>query len=232
MDDTGHLLADRHDAGRRLAAGLTHEAGRSDTVVLGLPRGGVVVAFEVARALDAPLDVFVVRKLGAPGQDELAIGAIASGGVRVMNDDVVRALGVSESQIERAAAREQTVLEERERLYRGHAQPLDLRGRQVIIVDDGLATGASMRTAVQALRRFEPARTVVAVPVAPAETCRSLEEQVDEVVCLMTPAPLYSVGSWYQDFSQTSDEEVIDLLEQAKNFGRGTSGRDSAGRVG
>jgi len=229
--DTGEILVNRRDAGRRLARELAAYFGRDDTIVLGLPRGGVVVAFEVAQALDAPLDVFLVRKLGAPGQEELAVGAIASGGVRVMNDDVVRALRLTESQIEAIAVREQAVLERRERLYRGHAEPLELAEKVAILVDDGLATGASMRTAIRSLKSHAPARIVVAVPTAPPETCAALRREVDEAVCMMTPEPFYSIGSWYLDFSQTSDEEVVELLEKAKSFGRGgatpASGKDA-----
>lgn len=221
MGDSIQILTDRRDAGRRLARELAAYSGRSDTIVLGLPRGGVVVAFEVAQALDAPLDVFLVRKLGAPGQEELAVGAIASGGVRVMNEDVVRALHLTESQIEAIAVREQAVLERRERLYRGHSEPLELAGKVVILVDDGLATGASMRTAIRSLKRHAPARVVVAVPTAPPETCAALGREVDETVCVMTPQPFYSIGSWYLDFSQTSDQEVVELLEKAKSFGQG-----------
>ena len=216
MGESIRLLEDRREAGRMVADQLARYAGKPDVVILGLPRGGVVVAYEVARALDAPLDVFLVRKLGAPGQEELAVGAIASGGVRVMNEDVVRGLGLSESRIEQIAAREQAQLERREQLYRGHTAPVELAGKQVIVVDDGLATGATMRTAVAALRRLGPARVIVAVPAAPAETCATLSREADEVVCAMTPYPFFSIGEWYRDFSQTSDEEVIELLEQAR----------------
>jgi len=218
--DTVEILVNRRDAGRRVARKLAAYSGRSDTIVLGLPRGGVVVAFEVARALDAPLDVFLVRKLGAPGQEELAVGAIASGGVRVMNEDVIRALHLSESQVGAIVVREQAVLERRERLYRGHSEPLELAGKVVILVDDGLATGASMRTAIRSLKSHAPARIVVAVPTAPPETCAVLGREVDETVCVMTPEPFHSIGSWYLDFSQTSDEEVVELLEKAKSFGQ------------
>jgi putative phosphoribosyl transferase len=207
-----------------LAARLSRFAHRKDTIVLGLPRGGVVVAFEVAKALDVPLDVFLVRKLGAPGQEELAAGAIASGGVRVLNEDVVRALRLSEEQIETIATRERGVLEQRERLYRGHSEQLELAGKVVILVDDGLATGASMRTAIRSLRRHAPAQIVVAVPTAPPETCADLRREVDEVVCVMTPEPFWSIGSWYLDFAQTSDEEVVDLLGKAASFGRADRG--------
>ena len=213
------LLRDRREAGRLLAEMLTSYSGRDDVVVLGLPRGGVVVAFEVAKALNVPLDVFLVRKLGAPGQEELAVGAIASGGVRVMNSDVVDALGLSDSQIEAVAAREQVELERRERAYRGGAKPLDLVGKTVILVDDGLATGASMRTAIRSLKSHRPGRIVVAVPTAPRSTCIALKREVDEAICLMTPEPFYAIGQWYLDFSQTSDEEVVALLQAAAGFG-------------
>jgi predicted phosphoribosyltransferase len=229
--DSIGLLADRREAGRRLAQELAGYAGREDTIILGLPRGGVVVAFEVAKALDAPLDVFLVRKLGAPGHEELAVGAIASGGLRVVNEDVVRALSLTEVQIEAIATRERALLERREQLYRDHSKPLELAGKVVIVVDDGLATGASMRTAVRSMKSARPARIVVAVPVAPLETCADLRREVDEIVCLTTPEPLYAIGSWYVDFSQTSDEEVVELLEKAKPFGRGDAaligGKDS-----
>jgi len=223
--DTIGLLADRGEAGRRLGRELARYAGSKDTLVLGLPRGGVVVAFEVAKALDAPLDVFLVRKLGAPGHEELAVGAIASGGLRVMNENVIGALRVTEGQIEAIAARERALLERREQLYRGHSKPLELAGKVVVVVDDGLATGASMRTAVRSMKSARPARIVVAVPVAPLETCADLRREVDETVCLMTPEPFYAIGSWYVDFSQTSDEEVVELLEKARPFGRGDAAR-------
>ncbi len=214
------LLSDRREAGRLLAEKLMEYAGRGGTIVLGLPRGGVVVAFEVAKALDVPLDIFLVRKLGAPGQEELAVGAIASGGVRVMNQDVVVALGLSQAQIEAIAAREQAELERRERAYRGESSPPDLAGKTLIVVDDGLATGASMRTALRSLRSHSPARIVLAVPTAPRSTCAALEREVDEAVCLMTPEPFYAIGQWYADFSQTSDQEVVKLLSEAAAFGR------------
>lgn len=219
MSDWTTRLVDRQEAGRLLAGHLQAYARDPQAVVLGLPRGGVVVAFEVANALDLPLDVFMVRKLGVPGQEELAAGAIASGGVRVLNDDVIGALRLSNSQIDDIAAKERLRLEERERLYRGHAQPLDLQGKTVILVDDGLATGASMRTAVRSLRERRPGRIVVAVPVAPEDTCRTLRGEADDVVCPFMPAPFYSIGSWYHDFSQTTDEEVVALLEAARGVG-------------
>jgi putative phosphoribosyl transferase len=204
---------DRADAGRRLAGMLRDLAHRDDLLVLGLPRGGVPVAHEVARALGAPLDVFVVRKLGLPGHDELAMGAIASGGVRLVNEDVVSAFGVTIDEIARVTAREERELERRERLYRGEdrAPPL-VAGRTVLLVDDGLATGASMRAAVEAVRAQHPRAIVVAVPVAPAETCDALRAAADDVVCAMTPEPFDAVGLWYDDFRQTTDEEVHALL--------------------
>ncbi|HEX6308163.1 MAG TPA: phosphoribosyltransferase [Longimicrobiales bacterium] len=207
---------DRTDAGRRLAADLQEYAGREDVVVLGLPRGGIPVAYEVARALDAPLDVFLVRKLGVPGHEEYAMGAIASGGVRVLNRDVTREIGISEEAISRVAAQEQIELERRERAYRRDRPEPDFRGKVVILVDDGLATGSTMRAAATALRAHEPARIVVAVPVAARETCDQLRGIVDEVVCTRQPEPFMAVGLWYEDFSQTTDEEVRDLLERAQ----------------
>lgn len=224
-------LINRQDAGRRLAAELGRYAGRDDTIVLGVPRGGVVVAFEVARAIGAPLDIFIVRKLGSPGQKELAVGAIGSGGVRVLNDDVVEALGLTEDQIEAIATEEQAALEQREQRYRGHSKQLELSGKTVILVDDGLATGASMRAAVQSLKGHQPARIVVAVPTGASDTCAALRREVDETVCLMTPEPFYAIGLAYVDFSQTSDEEVIDLLEKARSFqpARSASHDESAG---
>jgi predicted phosphoribosyltransferase len=209
------IFADRREAGRFLASRLTEYADHPDVLVLALPRGGVPVAFEVARALHAPLDVFSVRKLGLPGYEELAMGAIASGGVRVLNEDVVRALRIPENFIDAVAATEQRELERRERLYRGDRPPSDVRGRTVILVDDGLATGSTMRAAVVALRQRGAARIVVAVPVGAPETCAEFEQEADDVICARTPEPFYAVGLWYGDFSQTTDEEVRDLLERA-----------------
>jgi predicted phosphoribosyltransferase len=210
------LFRDRAEAGRALAQKLRAYAGRDDVVVLGLPRGGVPVALEVARALDAPLDVFLVRKLGVPGHEELAMGAIASGGVRVLSEDVVRHLNLSPRAIEAVAFAEQRELQRREREYRGDEPPPDVRGKTVILVDDGLATGATMRAAVAALRRQGPARIVVAVPVAAASTCEELRDIADEVVCALTPEPFFAVGQWYHDFSQTTDEEVRELRRRAR----------------
>jgi len=206
---------DRYDAGRVLAAKLSAYADRPDALVLALPRGGVPVAFEVARALHAPMDVFLVRKLGVPGQEELAMGALASGGVRVLNRELVEALGIPERVIEAVAAREQQELARRERLYRGGRPPPDGRGRTVILVDDGLATGATMRAATATLRPQGPARIVIAVPLAAPSVCREFTEEVDEIICAVTPEPFYAVGLWYQDFSPTTDEEVRDLLERS-----------------
>jgi putative phosphoribosyl transferase len=205
-------FADRHDAGRRLAERLDHYSGRDDVVVLGLPRGGVPVAFEVARALGVPLDVFLVRKLGVPGHEELAMGAIASGGVRVLNDDVLAATRMPAEALESVAGRELERLQEQERAYRGGREPLDVRGRVVILVDDGLATGATMRAAIEALRDRGAGTIVVAVPTAPLETCEALRREVDEVVCARTPDPFMAVGLWYRDFAPVSDQEVTKLL--------------------
>ncbi|HWQ15505.1 MAG TPA: phosphoribosyltransferase [Roseiflexaceae bacterium] len=210
---------DRRDAGRFLADHLRAYAGRPDVLVLALPRGGVPVAFEVARALGAPLDVFLVRKLGVPGHEELAMGAIASGGVRVINDEVAGALGIPESVIGAVAAHEQRELERRERAYRDDRPAPDVRGYTAILVDDGLATGSTMRAAVRALRLLGPQRIVVAVPVAAYETCASLRAEADEVVCAATPEPFHAVGLWYEDFSQTTDDEVRELLSRAAEWG-------------
>jgi putative phosphoribosyl transferase len=205
---------DRREAGRLLGERLWRYAGRDDVVVLALPRGGVPVAYEVARLLGAPLDVFVVRKLGVPGYEELALGAVASGSVRVLNEEVVAALGLSERGIEAIANRERAEVERRERTYREDRPPLALEGRVMILVDDGLATGATMRAAALAVRKLGPAKVIVAVPVAADQTCDEFRDVVDEVVCAFTPAPFYAVGLWYEDFEQTSDEEVRELLQE------------------
>ena len=206
---------DRRDAGRRLAGELARYARHRAVRVLALPRGGVPVAFEVARALDAPLDVFVVRKLGLPLHEEFAMGAIATGGIVLLDAAVVNSAGVSRADVERVLQSEREELERRERRYRGDRPPPDVTGNTVIIVDDGLATGSSMRAAVAALRQEHPARIVVAVPVASPDTCEALREIADEVVCSATPASFHAVGLWYDDFSQTSDDEVHALLDQA-----------------
>jgi putative phosphoribosyl transferase len=205
----------RTDAGLALGARLTAYAHRPDVLVLALPRGGVPVAFEIAKALQAPLDVFLVRKLGVPGREELAMGAIATGGVRVLNQDIIRGFHIPDHLIERVSREEELELNRRERAYRGDRPPLEVAGREAIVVDDGLATGSSMRAATIALRKFEPARIVVAVPVAAPETCSQFETEVDEIVCARTPDPLYAVGLWYEEFDQTTDGEVRDLLERA-----------------
>jgi putative phosphoribosyl transferase len=206
---------DRREAGRALGAKLASYGRRNDVIVLGVPRGGVPVAFEVALALDAPLDVFLVRKLGVPGQEELAMGAIASGGVRVLNSSVIQQLQISAGDIERAANREERELRRREVSYRGDRPPLDLRGRIAILVDDGLATGSSMRAAVEAARKLAPARIVVAVPVAPLSTAQEMRRIADDVACVATPEPFYSVGRFYEEFDQTTDAEVRELLRRS-----------------
>jgi putative phosphoribosyl transferase len=205
----------RAEAGRLLAEKLEKYAGRDDVIVLGLPRGGVPVAYEVSQRLGVPLDVFIVRKLGVPGFEELALGAIASGGVRVLNNDVVAALPNANELIESVTAREMAELERREQTYRDGRPAPDLHGRTVILVDDGLATGATMRAAIAALRQLGAAKIVVAVPVGAADTCRELQDEVDETVCAIAPEWFQAVGQFYEDFSQTSDEEVSELLARA-----------------
>jgi predicted phosphoribosyltransferase len=202
----------RIDAAARLTEKLAAYASRPDVLVLALPRGGVPVGYEVARALGAPLDVFLVRKLGVPGYEELALGAVATGGVRVLNDEIVRGLGISEHEIDAIVTRELHELARRVRLYRGDRPPPDVGGRTVILVDDGLATGATMRAAVAALRRQQPARIVVAVPTASPDTSEALKAEADDVICAMTPEPFFAVGHWYEDFRQTTDDEVRELL--------------------
>src|SRR3981189_3549403 len=206
------LFRDRREAGRLLAAKLSAYANRTDVLVLALPRGGVPVAYEVARALGAPLDVFVVRKLGVPGYEELAMGAVATGGVRVLNHQLVTRLGIPDHLIDSVTEQEQQELARRERLYRGGRPAPDVTGRTVILVDDGLATGSTMHAAIEALRQLRPARIVVAVPTAPPETCEEMRAKVDDVICAITPEPFHAVGLWYQDFAQTTDEEVRNLL--------------------
>jgi putative phosphoribosyl transferase len=212
------LFQDRFEAGRFLASKLRVLANRPDVVVLAVPRGGVPVGYEVAKALHVPLDVFVVRKLGVPGQEELALGAIASGGVRVLNERLVQALGIPDEVVDTIAAEEERELQRREREYRHGRPPLDVSSRTVILVDDGLATGSSMRVAALALREKKPARIIVAVPVASPATCEEFQSEVDEVICAITPEPFWAVGQWYTDFSQTSDEEVRDLLNLAASL--------------
>src|SRR5579872_375304 len=206
---------DRSEAGRLLAAKLRTYAHRSDVIVLALPRGGVPVGYEVARALGARLDIFLVRKLGVPGHEELAMGAVATGGVRVLNDEVVRVLRIPDYVIDAVAAWEQQELERRERVYRGDRPQPNVQDRTVILVDDGLATGATMLASIKALRQQQPARIVVAVPTASPETCEEMRTEADDVVCAITPEPFYAVGLWYEDFSQTTDEEVRELLARS-----------------
>ena len=203
---------DRHAAGRELAERLRKYAGRDDVLVLALPRGGVPVAYEVAEALGAPLDLFLVRKLGTPGHRELAMGAIASGGVRVLNEEVVRWYGITPRDIEFVAEEEQRELERREAAYREGRPPVPVKGKVVILIDDGLATGSTMKAAVQAVKALGPTRVVVAVPVGARDTCAEISSIASEVVCARMPEPFSAVGQWYLDFDQTTDEEVKDLL--------------------
>jgi predicted phosphoribosyltransferase len=216
-------FANRMDAGRKLATKLLDYVNCPNVLVLALPRGGVPIAYEVAQALHAPLDIFLVRKLGVPWNEELAIGAIATGGVRVLNPEAMSCSDLSESIIDAVAKRERKELERREHVYRGDRPALDVEGHTVILVDDGLATGATMRAAAIALRRMRPLKIVIAVPVAPPETCEAFRSEVEEVICAITPEPFIAVGAWYSDFSQTSDEEVQQLLEQAWQNQRGNS---------
>ncbi|HWQ93706.1 MAG TPA: phosphoribosyltransferase [Clostridia bacterium] len=211
----GPLFQDRTDAGRFLARKLKPHAGEPGVIVLALPRGGVPVGYEVARELHAPLDVFVVRKLGVPGNEELAMGAIGSGGVRVMNEPVVRQLQISREVIEAVAREQEAELARRERMCRGTRPPANVEGKKVILVDDGLATGATMRAAVEAVRKRHPAALIVAVPVGAEDTCRDLRGRVDELICGQTPDPFFSVGTWYSNFLETTDEEVKRLLDKA-----------------
>ena len=206
---------DRRDAGKKLGQKLSAYFERPNGLILALPRGGVPVAYEVALALNIPLDIFIVRKLGVPGREELAFGAIASGGVRVLNSDVVRMLSIPDEVINFVAKREFQELQRREQHYRGNRPAPDVRDRTVILIDDGLATGASMRAAVAGLRAQHPARIVIAVPTAAPETCKAFQSEVDEIVCAVTPELFYGVGRWYEDFSQVTDEEVRTLLQEA-----------------
>jgi putative phosphoribosyl transferase len=214
------FFLDRGDAGRRLAAQLGAYANRSDVVVLGIPRGGVSVAYEIAMALGAPLDIFVSRKLGVPWQEELAFGAVAGGGVRILDPDIVGEVGISSDEIDRITASVLTEVERRERAYRGDRPRPDLEGKTVILVDDGIATGSSIRAAIGALRQWKPTKIVVATPVGPGATCNRLRNDGVEVVALMTPKSFAAIGQFYEDFSQVSDEEVIDLLSRAENARR------------
>lgn len=210
------IFRDRIDAGKHLATKLQRYAGHVDVLVLGLPRGGVPVAYEVAEQLGAPLDIFLVRKLGVPGHEELAMGAIASGGVTVINQDVVTYLKIPRETIEFVSKEEEKELERREKAYRGNRPPREVKNKTVILIDDGLATGSTMRAAATALREKGPARIVIAVPVSAAETCDQFRSEVDEVICVVTPEPFQGVGLWYKDFSQTTDDEVRELLERTE----------------
>ena len=212
------IYRDRIDAGKQLAARLSHYANRDYVLVLALPRGGVPVAYEVAKALHAPLDIFLVRKLGVPGHEELAMGAISTGGVRVINADVVDYLRIPARAVDAVVDTELRELERRERLYRGSRAEPDVSGKTLILVDDGLATGSTMRAAVEALRQQNPARIVIAVPVSAPETCDEYRMGVDEIICAQTPEPFMGVGMWYRDFSQTTDEEVREILARSENL--------------
>jgi predicted phosphoribosyltransferase len=214
---TPRSFSNRREAGRLLATKLGAYANRNDVIVLALPRGGVPVAYEVAVALSAPLDVFVVRKLGVPGHEELAMGAVASGGIRVLNDDVVGMLRIPDHIIDAVARNELQELDRRERLYRDARPQPSVKGKTVILIDDGLATGATMLAAIEALRQLGPGRIVVAVPTAASETCEEMRKKADDVICAITPEPFYAVGVWYRDFSQTSDEEVRDLMARSEH---------------
>lgn len=211
----GPRFQDRFDAGKFLAEKLRTYANDSSAIVLALPRGGVPVGFEVARSLNLPLDVFIVRKIGVPGYEELAMGAVASGGVRVLNEEMVHRLNIPEHVISAATRNEEKELANRERAYRGRRESLRIEGRRVILVDDGLATGASMRAAVRALRKQNPASTTVAVPIGSAETCNQFRSEADEVLCGNTPEPFFAVGTWYSNFLQVTDDEVRQLLDRA-----------------
>lgn len=209
------VFYNRSEAGKQLAAQLAIYRGRTDVLVLALPRGGVPVAFEVAQALHAPLDVVIVRKLGVPRYEELAMGAIATGGIQILNQNVIATLGISEKEINNVVASEQQELELRERLYRGNRSAYDIHGRIVILVDDGIATGATMHAAVAAIKQQQPARVIIAVPVAAAATCKTFATQGDEVICVLKPEEFYAISLWYEHFSQTSEKEVRDLLTYA-----------------
>jgi putative phosphoribosyl transferase len=216
-EESGAVFRDRREAGRKLAGKLQSYRDRADVLVLALPRGGVPVGFELAQELNLPLDVFVVRKLGVPWQPELAMGAVASGGIRFLNRDVVRALGVSDQEISETTAREEANVRQRDLLFRNNRPAPKIAGQTVLVVDDGLATGSSMRAAVAALRQRSPERIIVAVPVGSASTCQEFETVADEVLCLVTPEPFWAVGQWYDDFSPTTDQEVQELLQEAKH---------------
>jgi putative phosphoribosyl transferase len=225
------MFANRAEAGRQLAAKLVAYAGRKDVLVLGIPRGGVVVAAEVAQALGAPLDVFLSRKLGVPGQEELAFGALASGGLRVLDQDLIRELNISNAQIEQTTEEVRTELERRERAYRQGRTALAVEGKTVLLVDDGVATGSSTMAAIKMLRQMSPANLVLAVPVAPASTCKRLRDSVEELVYIYAPERFYAIGQFYEDFSQVADEQVIELLRRAARQGASARGA-AAGSTG
>lgn len=212
------LFSNRIDAGQQLAGQLMEYANRDDVVVLALPRGGVPVAYEVAKTLHVPLDVFLVRKLGVPGQKELAMGAIASGDVTVFNDEIVGSLQISQSEIDEVIKEQQAILQAREKLYLGDRNPINISGRVVILVDDGIATGATVRVAIKAIKKIKCKKIIVATPVAPPDTIGKLRSLVDEVVCLQMPTPFFAIGGWYEDFAQTTDEEVVLLLSKANRL--------------
>lgn len=218
------IYQDRRHAGLELAEHLKQYAGRPDVVVLGLPRGGVPVAFEIAETLGLPLDVFIVRKLGVPWHEEFAMGAIASGGLCILNDETIRTLGITSATIENVSRRENEEIRRRDLLYRGKRPPIDVRDKIIILVDDGLATGSTMRAAVEALRQRSPARIIVAVPVGSADSCLMLRRIADEVICPSMPEPFNAVGLWYRHFDQTSDEEVKALLEERVLVSRAAAG--------
>jgi predicted phosphoribosyltransferase len=215
MASSFHYFADRAEAGKRLAEALAGYAGRTDVLVLALPRGGVPVAYEVAQTLAVPMDLWLVRKLGVPGQEELAMGAIAGNDTCVLNRDIIDVLNIDRTTIDAVIAKEQAELERRNRLYRQGRPSPNIEGKAIIIIDDGLATGATMRAAIASLRQAGAARIIAAVPVGAASTCGKIEQEADELVCLYTPEPFYGVGQWYSNFSQTSDENVLALLESA-----------------
>lgn len=217
MSEMIKRFADRREGGRALAARLGAYKNRDEVVILALPRGGVPVAFEVARKLNAPLDVFPVRKLGVPGQEELAFGAIAAGGITVFNESLIKTLHLPDSLVEKVVEREREELERREKVYRRNRTPLDLAGKIVLIIDDGLATGASVRAAIAAVRTEKPKQIIVAAPVASSDTCQQIEQKSDDsCICAMTPEPFFGVGVWYRSFEQTTDTEVVELLERAR----------------
>jgi len=212
------LYNDRKDAGKQLAIALREYANQEDVIVLALPRGGVVVAYEVCQALNLPLDVIVVRKLGVPGHQELAFGSISIHDVTVYNDDVLSSYNLSQQAIDRVTAEQRSELHRREQVYRSKRPPLDVTGKRIILVDDGIATGATIRSAIAAIKQLKPAEIIVAIPVAPYSSCEKFQTLVDKIVCLETPYPFYAIGQWYIDFSQTSDEEVVSLMQEAATY--------------